>query len=344
MGIFDVMKMLIPALAVVMSAPAHASSVSTSATKPVKLGALMFARWSTPLGDAEGINAFDIDRVYLTLRAGITPVLGTRVTLDVGRLSSQRLTIPDGEGGEQQEKIDTKLRAFLKYAYLEWKTPLAGTKLRVGAAGTPWVGYYDKLWGHRYVSKSFTDRFEIQDSADLGLQALGKHADGLVSWQAGVVNGTGYGSPEGDDAKAAHGRLSIDPLAGGAVSLPVSGFASYELGADGDPEIVVAGAIAAEHDYAVVWTEVVGRQTGDVAGLGLSATLMPRLPGVASLLLRVDRWDPDGDTADDGTTRYVAGVSRAFADKVGAALTYERTDRQSAPAEDAAFVRLQAGF
>ena len=166
--------------------------------------------------DADSYNAFNVTRAYVTVKSDINESFATRVTTDIGLV----------KGSD-----DTKLRSFLKYAYLEWKDPLDGLKIRFGAAGTGLIGLHDKFVGRRWVEKSFTDRTKkILSSSDFGIHAMGKHADGMFTYQASIINGEGYGKVEDGKDKTAQLRLTVDPLSSGDVSLPISAFVSYGLG------------------------------------------------------------------------------------------------------------------
>ena len=275
-------------------------------------------------------NEFDIDRVYLTSKVKMNDTLSARITTDVGRTN------------------DKKLELFIKYAYLQVKAT-NDIKLQFGSAGTAYVGMYDKFWGNRWLAKSFTDQEKILDSADLGVHAKGAHADGLVSWGAAVVNGTGYGNPEDDASKTAQARFSIDPLkSGGEMSLPFTVFASKDVytleGEDGTTTLV--GSVGFDHDVVTLWGEYVTTDDGEIGGAGLSATLVGKVKDVANVVVRYDSWDPDTETEEDAHTVLRTGVTHDFAKKVSAGLIYEVTTLEALPDEPSkgVFVRMQAGF
>jgi hypothetical protein len=181
----------------------------------VDLSGLIYAHYGYALEEqADGANAFDLDRVYLTARSRLGKGFSTRVTTDVGRTGSAD---------------DTKLRPFLKYAYLQSKLNQSYS-LRFGASGTAWCGQYDAFWGHRFIAASLADKNKLLSTSDLGVQALGKHMGGLLSWQAGVINGEGYGAPEVTSTKAAQARLTVDPLSSApTLRLPISAFISQDI-------------------------------------------------------------------------------------------------------------------
>ena len=307
---------------------------SFASDKPeIKWGGKIYAHYGYILSEeAEKYNEFDIDRVYLTAKAKLDSSLSVRVTTDVGRV---------------EDSEDEKLRLFLKYAYLEWAASDA-FKLRLGSAGTGFVGFYDKFWGQRYLAKSFTDDNKILDSADIGVHALGEMADGLVTWQASIVNGEGYGSAETSATKAAQARLTVDPMASSDNSLPITVFASQDVMAPDSetPVRVLAGAAGYKMDHLTFWGEYVLQSAGETSGSGYSVTLVPKIPEVLNVIARYDHWDPNADADGDSETTIRAGVSRDFLKKVSGALTYERTTVESDKdtPEHGVFLRMQAGF
>jgi hypothetical protein len=215
------------------------------------------------------------------------------------------------------------------------------------------VGFSSGFWGHRYVAKAFTDEERILSSSDLGVHALGSHAGGQLTWQAGLLNGEGYGTPEGGASKSAQLRASWDPLAAGEVgSLPVSAFVSYsprDLLSGDRAELTWAAALGYRCERGVMWAELVGDREGTgedaLVGSGYSASLLPRLGGLGSLLLRYDHWDPDSSTGGDAATTLLAGMTRDLSGHVSAGLLYERTQGEgSTPLEHDVFLRMRAEF
>ena len=89
-------------------------------------------------------------------------------------------------------------------------------------------GLSDKFWGGRWLAKSFIDQEGAVDSADIGVHALGKHADGMFKWGAAIVNGEGYGNPDMDNDKTFQARATVDPL-NGDIKLPISVYVSQEF-------------------------------------------------------------------------------------------------------------------
>ncbi|MDP6931559.1 MAG: hypothetical protein QGG40_01525 [Myxococcota bacterium] len=295
-----------------------------------RIGGKIFSHWGMDLSEgADRFNEFDIDRVYLTARRNLGQGLGVRVTTDVGRV--------EGE--------DTKLRPYLKYAYLETAQVVPGVTLRFGMVGNSLVGSYDQFWGHRYVRKSFADAHKIVSSADIGAYALGQHADGALSWQAALVNGHGYGYPETDVSKTAQLQVGCDLMSGRDTALPLEVYASTEVGTD-SPETTVAASVGIDHQSVTARTDFTTQVAGAVSGMGYSAVLIPHLGEIANVILRYDHWDADTGVEDDANDTMVGGLAHDFDRKVSLALTYERTIIEVAPdaPSHGVFLRSQAAF
>jgi len=327
------------------------ASAQEAAIEPtLDIGGEIFAHYGVDLTEgADLANEFDVARVYFNAKAKLSDTIDARITTDIGRPKEQSIEVDDGAGGLVEVDVpeDSKIRVFLKYAYMGWQTPIDGVKLRFGAAGTPWPGFYDKFWGYRYVSKSFADQFKIQPTSDIGVHALGKHADGLASWQLSLVNGEGYSSPEVDAGKTASFRLSVDPLSSNeGVALPISGFISYDVPIAEAPSGLVWGAATGlKHDNLVLWGETMGTSAEDINGFGWSATVMPRVPDVLDVFGRADSWDPSTDTDGDATLRILGGVGRGFNDYLRAALHVETVSFESSDVSElAAFLRMHGKY
>jgi hypothetical protein len=303
----------------------------------VKTGALIFAHYGVDLSEqpmddyAEGDprpNEFDIDRVYLDFKTKIDTTFSARITTDVGRTN------------------DKKLELFLKYAYLQVRAS-DDIKLRLGSAGTPMVGFSDNFWGQRWLAKSFTDQEKLLSSADIGIHALGSHADGLFGWSAAVINGAGYGNPEADTAKAAQMRLTVDPLHGD-IELPISVFASRDVYTheDVDPTTTLVASVGFSHEYANVWGEYVTDTTGELGGTGMSTNVVAKVQDLFNVVARYDIWDPDQDTKADAHATIRAGLTKDLAKKISAGMMVEQTREESDMDNPSKgfFLRMQAGY
>ena len=316
-------------LGLLASAPALADEGPS-----VDLSGIIFGHLGYPLDVDDGrYSEFDLDRVYLTARSKLGEGFSARVTTDMGRTGAPE---------------DTKLRPFLKYAYLE----LEGSEevmFRFGASGTAWTGQYDDFWGHRYVAKSLADGTGVLSSSDIGVQAYGRHKDGMVSWQVGVFNGEGHGSPESSWTKTAQACVTADPMSSSdEVKLPISIFISQDIlvAKVEQGKRVVAAGMGVDTPMALLWGEYLMQDQGAASAAGYSATVIGKAGDLANLLLRYDRFDPGLGTDGNATTTMIAGLTRDFLEKVSAAVTYERATPEADPdaVSQGVFVRIQAGL
>lgn len=326
--------------------PADASTEKEAKSGPsVKAGGVVMPRYSYEIApDGGGANEFDLDRSYIRLDAKLDDRFAARVTVDANQQSPVDVTLPDGT--EVEVPADTRLRVFLKHAWLEYR-PVSDVQVRFGMVDTPFLPWEESFENLRYLFKSFLDDVKLESTTDFGLSASGKHAKGLLGWGAGVYNGEFYTSPEVDAGKSFQARVSIDPLApGGEASLPVGVFVDEELHTGADAETVVGGLAGFDHDYLLVTAQVDAHLLGGLTGLGESALIRPNVPDVGFLIGRVDHFDPDTATDADGQLRLWAGLGRDLREKVSVAALFEMTTFEDAaedPIETVA-VHSQIGF
>lgn len=299
---------------------------------PVKVSGLIFAHYGYDLTEtAASANSFDLDRAYLTASSQMSEHLGAKITLDAGRLDDTA--------------ADTKVRVFVKNAWLEAANGKA-IKARFGVVDTGYVGYQESFIGGRYVAKMMADDQKLQSTADFGVNVQGEQAGGLLSWHAAILNGEGYSKPEADAGKTGTARVSVNPLAKNEkLALPITGFVSYAIPAkNGDSVLTYAGALGVKVPHVYGWFEYVGKSTAGVSTGAISATVSPRFPKYANVILRVDRVDPDAKASGDSFLKLIGGVSHDFLEKTSVALTYERTQPESGDPTHGVFVHMQAGF
>ena len=321
---------------------AHAEDNAEPKFPVVKPAGMLFLRYAYDLTEgAEGNNSFSADRLYLRTDVQMNKMIGARITLDADRVKPATL----GDGSTLT--LDTKYRVFVKHAYVEVKG-LGPIKIRAGMVDTPWGPYADGFTGNRYIADNFAKAVSVLPTADLGVSVLGTHAKGLVDWNLSFLNGEGYDKVELDAGKAIQARISVDPIVSQKErNLPISGYIGY-FGhpTDGVPTLVYAGAVGFKMPQLLVWAELLGEIEGETSGMGYSATLNPRLPDIAGLVVRYDHWDPDTQADDDAGTTLIAGLQKEFIEKVAVAVTYERSWDDVAPdaPTHGVVVHAQAGF
>jgi len=186
------------ALATALTATAaHADDIKVS-------GKVFFDYSKVSTTGSDDTTGGNVSRTYISAKKKINDVWSAKVTIDQAF---------------DKDAITAKLKGnqvFLKKAQLTGKFSDA-IKVKLGMIGTPWIGYEDKLNGHRYISKSFVDTHGMASSADAGVGVFGK-VD-MFSYDIVSINGGGYG----DTAKTAktdiEARFGVKPIDGLTIDL-----------------------------------------------------------------------------------------------------------------------------
>ena len=130
--------------------------------------------------DASKKNAFELKRVYLGYDYNIDDKLSAKITFDIGKNTS-----------------GSSYTAFLKTAQIDWSLQ-KNTKISFGMIGGKQFKYQEKIWGYRYVYKTFQDEHKFGSSADLGVNGEFKLSNNLT-FNAFILNGEGYKNIQDDD-------------------------------------------------------------------------------------------------------------------------------------------------
>lgn len=168
-------------LSIVTSSFSQSSTAEEEEFKPNgKPLALIFAHFRTQFTDGETKPAFGITRAYLGYEYNFSKEFYAKVVLDVG---------------------DPKIGAFehvayLKNAYVQYKK--GNFKAYFGMISTTQFKVSEKIWGYRYIEKSFQDAYKFNSSADLGFNLDYKFND-FVSADFSIINGEGYKVLQNDD-------------------------------------------------------------------------------------------------------------------------------------------------
>lgn len=146
-------------------------------------------------------TGFDAKRFYLVVDHKFNDVWSADLTTDAQYSSSTTA----GSGGVTE--------VFIKKLYLQGKFDDAFVA-HLGAYTSPWAPFVEGLYGYRYIEKTQTDRLGFANTADWGLNATGKVADGLLVYSASVVNGGGYKNPSRSKDVDFEGRIGLVPVKG----------------------------------------------------------------------------------------------------------------------------------
>ena len=156
--------------------------------------ALIFTNFHTASSNGETVPAFENTRAYLGYEYNFSENFYAKVVFDVGN--------PKDGGGHE-------LAAFLKNAYLQYTQGNLETSF--GMISTTQFKVSEKLWGNRYMLKSYQDEYSFNSSADLGVNFDYQFAN-FLSVDFSVINGEGYKKIQGDDLLRTGIGATITPL------------------------------------------------------------------------------------------------------------------------------------
>jgi len=155
--------------------------------------ALIFTNFNTAFSDGESMPAFEITRAYLGYEYNFSNEWYAKVVLDVG----------NPKAGKHE------MAAYLKNAYMQYKKDnLTAT---FGMISTTQFKVSEKIWGNRYMMKSYQDEYSFNSSADIGFNLDYKLAD-FISVDFSVINGEGYKKIQGDDILRPGVGATITPI------------------------------------------------------------------------------------------------------------------------------------
>lgn len=295
------------------------------ANSKITLSGVGWARYYYNLEDApkdnqlRDLNSFDVDRVYVTGAYQIDEKYKWTTTLEARNRAGA-------------------LDIFLKKAYLSVKEPLHldHTNLSFGQMDHVMVPYEEKVWGHRAVSQVPIDSYFGISSALVGVGMDGMVADGKLDWAASISNARPYDKEIKVKYKTAAARATLAPFSSErGQHAKLAAFAQFDN--DEAPTAdnfnfswtvlpyYKTDRFTAAFEYSSRADRKHGTGAGRVEGTQheedritvTSTVLSAFVTGMVServgLYGRLDIYDPDGDTDDDGSTRIIGGVSHRCA-------------------------------
>ncbi|MCY1722588.1 hypothetical protein OU798_19720 [Prolixibacteraceae bacterium Z1-6] len=170
------------------------SQTSTEDFKPNgKPLALLFTHYTSAFSDGEMNPSFGITRAYLGYEYNFSPEFYAKVVMDVG-----------------DPKVGAFDRvAYLKNAYVQYKK--GNFKADFGMISTKQFKISEKIWGFRYIEKSFQDAYGMNSSADYGMSFDYKFND-FISVDFSVINGEGYKVLQSDDFVRPGLGITVNPV------------------------------------------------------------------------------------------------------------------------------------
>jgi len=208
----------------------------------------IFSNFHYTTMDGNGQPAFEITRAYLGYEYFFSPVFLGKVNFDVGNPGVGKL----------------EMTAYLKNAYLQYAD--GNVTVALGLIGTKQFKLQEKVWGYRYLLKSFMDEYKFGASADLGL-SVNYNLAKAVSVDLTVLNGEGYKKLQSDSvlmytagitaqpAKNLWARIYVDYMKKDVAQSTYTGFLGYTgkiFTAAGEYNYQKGHGNVADHDYSGV--------------------------------------------------------------------------------------------
>ena len=270
-------------------------------------------------------TGFDIKRMYIGIDHKFNDIFSANLTTDFQYSSGVSAT-----------------ELYVKKAYLQAKLSDA-LVIRAGSADLPWVPFVEDLYGYRYVENTLIDRTKFGTSADWGVHASGKLADGLLNYAVSIVDGAGYKAPGTGGANPTVGRSEKMDIEARA-NLNYHGFVLGVGGYDGDLGKDVVGTVihhsasrfdavaayvnprfrlGAEYFSATNWNQITSTTPDKSSGEAVwgSVKFLPEFGAFA----RYDWVDPTKDTAPTKRDHYYnLGLTWEPTQIVDLSLVYKR--------------------
>ena len=188
-------KMILAGLLTCIGISAQAQNAKTEEPKG-KAIVQVFGNFHTGFGVDNDDRGFELERSYLGYEYNLGKGLSVKAVMDIGKSS---------------DVSDYQRIAYIKNAQVQWKS--GNFTLSGGLISTTQFNFQEKLWGYRYVMKSFQDEYKFGNSADLGVSIAYKFADWL-SADAIIVNGEGYKKIQKNDGLNYGFGVTLTPVKG----------------------------------------------------------------------------------------------------------------------------------
>ena len=303
-------KQILAAAALAGCGIIQAAHADTAVTESTTVGGRAFIDLTSLDSKTAGVKnassgfGLDVKRFYLIADHTFDEIWSANLTTDFNYVSA-----------------DSETQVFIKKGYLQAKISDA-LFVRAGSADLPWIPFAEANYGYRYIEAMLLDRLKFGTTADWGVHAGGKFADGMFGYAASTIEGNGYKNPTRSKTLDWEGRVSFVPVKGLTAGL---GFYSGKLGKDVEGtatpvlhtaqrfDALVAYAtdqfrVGGEYFTADNWTAVTSVAKDSANGYSVwgSVNFTPKVAGFA----RYDSAKPNKDTAPDKKDQYFnAGVS-----------------------------------
>lgn len=164
----------------------------------------VFANFHMPVNQEMGISGFEVERAYIGYEADLNKHFGIKINLDIGS--------PD----DVSEYSRIRRYAYFKNAALTYTHEWFSTSF--GLIDMMHFKLQEESWGHRYIERSFADRFRFGPSADLGWNIILRPVD-LLSIDICLSNGEGYNNLQRDNTLKLGAGTIVKPIEGLSIRL-----------------------------------------------------------------------------------------------------------------------------
>ncbi len=157
----------------------------------------VFANFTAPLGKSTGNTSFEVRRAYLGYDHKLDEKWSMKVVLDIGS--------PNDDSPYSR----LKRYAYFKTAALTYQTN--HLQINAGIIDLLNVELQEKLWGYRYIFKSFMDEYKFGPRADIGVNIILTPAK-YLSVDAMIMNGEGYEQLQNDKTYKTSAGVTVKPF------------------------------------------------------------------------------------------------------------------------------------
>ncbi|MCF8368366.1 MAG: hypothetical protein K9G76_04930 [Bacteroidales bacterium] len=157
----------------------------------------IFTNFHSQINTGDNADAFEIQRAYFGYKSQLSKYFEANIKLDIG------------SPNDVSEFSKIRRYAYFKNAYVGYKKGKISSYF--GIIDLLQFKVQEKYWGHRYIEKSFDDRYKFGSSADLAWQINYDHSK-WISVDFTVMNGEGYTQLQTDNTLTTGFGVSLYPV------------------------------------------------------------------------------------------------------------------------------------